>query len=74
VGNISDPAALLIPSAISTFESVPAAEAEAIAAVTRMIEDRVRAAAAKTGVARRDAHPKAHGCVEARLQVMESLP
>jgi catalase len=28
----------------------------------------------RQGSARRDAHPKAHGCVKAELQVMDTLP
>lgn len=68
--------ALLIPSAVtesSPTETVPVEEADAIAVITRGIEALVRAEAS-TGPARRDAHPKAHGCVEARFRVLDGLP
>lgn len=54
-------------------EEIPPGEAEAIEIIVRSIEERVRAAA--QGVpARRDAHPKAHGCVHAELRVRDDLP
>ena len=58
----------------SRFEQVPAGEAEAIAAITQAIEQRVRAAAVADPPARRDAHPKMHGCVEAEFRVLDTLP
>ncbi len=66
----------LIPSgpAGSPFERVPPGEADAIAAITEVIEKRVRATAAADPPARRDAHPKMHGCVEAELRVLGGLP
>lgn len=74
----SDPDTLLIPAAgpgSSPLESAPAGEAAAIAAVTQMIETKVKSvAAASGGVAHRDAHPKAHGTVEARFEVRAGLP
>ncbi len=54
-------------------EVVPAGEAEAIRIITKAIEDRV-AAAAKGGLAHRDAHPKAHGCVKAQFRVLDDVP
>ena len=66
----------LIPQAApgtSPWETVPASEAQAIAAITGAIEARVRVAA-RTAPARRDAHPKAHGCVEAEFRVLDGLP
>ncbi len=57
-----------------TLERVPLEEAQAILAITEVIEARVRAAAAAHPPARRDAHPKMHGCVEATLQVADGLP
>ena len=54
-------------------EIVPPSEAEALQIIVQAIEDRVRAAA-KTGPARRDAHPKAHGCVRAEFRVLDDLP
>ena len=38
-----------------------------------MIEETVRAEA-KNGLARRDAHAKAHGCVQAEFRVLDNLP
>ena len=58
----------------SPFETVPPGEAAAIAAVVQAIEAQVRAGFAKTGHAIRDAHPKMHGCVFARLEVSTDLP
>ena len=54
-------------------EIVPPGEADAVRIIVRAIEDRVRAAA-KSGPARRDAHPKAHGCVRAEFRVLDDLP
>lgn len=54
-------------------EVVPPGEADDILAMVRMLEDQVRAQA-KTGPARRDAHAKAHGCVRAEFQVLDTLP
>lgn len=58
---------------VSAWDNTPESEPAAIAAIVRAIAARVRAAAAG-GVAHRDAHPKAHGCVEAQFQVLENLP
>ncbi len=58
----------------SPWEQVPPGEAEAISAITQAIEQRVRATAAADPPARRDAHPKMHGCVEAELRVLDGLP
>jgi prostaglandin-endoperoxide synthase 2 len=66
---------LLIPTVdASPFEQIPPTEAAAIAEITATIEQRVRAAAAADPPARRDAHAKMHGCVEAELTVVEGLP
>jgi len=54
-------------------EVLPPGEAEAISAIVTMVEQRVVAAAA-SGRARRDAHPKAHGCVSAEFHVLDDLP
>lgn len=51
-------------------EIIPPGEAEAISAVVQAIEDRVRSGKP----ARRDAHPKAHGCVRAEFRVLDDLP
>ncbi|QUD87349.1 peroxidase family protein [Phenylobacterium montanum] len=64
----------LIPEGLSSFEAVPPGEAEAIAIIAQLAEQRVRAAAASNPPARRDAHAKMHGCVEAELKVLEGLP
>ncbi len=69
--------ALLIPSAVteaSPSETIPVQEADAIAAVTQSIEAMVRAGAAADGLARRDEHPKAHGCVRAAFEILPDLP
>jgi hypothetical protein len=58
---------------IAAGEAVPPEEAAAIATIAASIEDQVRAAAL-TGPARRDAHPKAHGCVQAEFEVLGGLP
>jgi len=58
----------------SPFEHVQPGEAEQIAAIAEVIAQRVRAQAAADPPARRDAHPKMHGCVEAELKVPEGLP
>jgi hypothetical protein len=57
----------------ATLEVEPPGEAEAIWAIVQAIEEEVRTAA-KTGPARRDAHPKAHGCVRAEFRVMDAVP
>ena len=70
------PVADLIPDDLSggpPWEAAPASEAGAIRTITQMIATRVRAAAANAP-ARRDAHPKAHGCVEAEFRVLDDLP
>lgn len=55
------------------WEIEPIGEADAIAVVTAMIETQVRTAAISPP-ARRDAHPKAHGCVSAQVRVLGELP
>ncbi len=55
-------------------EIVPPGEADALRIIVRAIEDRVRAAAATNKPARRDAHPKAHGCLRAEFRVLDDLP
>jgi hypothetical protein len=59
--------------ALIADEIVPPGEADALRSIVQLIEDRVRAGA-KTGPARRDAHPKAHGCVRAEFRVLDDLP
>ncbi|HEY2658236.1 MAG TPA: catalase family protein [Caulobacteraceae bacterium] len=69
-------AANLIPddaSAGPPWEAAPDGEADAIGVIVQAIEARVRAAAVNAP-ARRDAHPKAHGCVEAEFRVLDDLP
>jgi hypothetical protein len=48
-------------------------EGEATQQIVWMIEDSVRADA-KNGAVRRDAHGKAHGCVQAKFSVLRKLP
>ncbi len=55
-------------------EVVPPGEAAAISIITQQIEDKVRATAVSNPPARRDAHAKAHGCVQARFEVLDNLP
>jgi hypothetical protein len=75
VGGLIEQAGELMPAApgSSGLETIPAGEAEVTQAVARLIEVRVRAAA-RNGPAHRDAHPKAHGCAEAYLDVLPKLP
>lgn len=60
------------PPGSSAWETVPSSEADAIRIIAAMVEARVRAAAVDCP-ARRDAHQKAHGCVEAEFEVLDSL-
>jgi hypothetical protein len=62
------------PADGAPWEEIPPGEAEATATIASLAEQRVRAAAAKQMPAMRDAHAKMHGCVEARLHVLEGLP
>lgn len=62
-----------LPPSESSLESVPDDEATAVATITEMISTRLRATA-QPGLAARDAHPKAHGCVAAMLQILDNLP
>jgi hypothetical protein len=59
--------------ALLAGEVAPPGEAEAIAFITGVIEDRIRRAA-RSGPARRDAHAKPHGCVRAEFRVLDDLP
>jgi hypothetical protein len=54
-------------------EVVPPGEAEALRRIVEAIEGRVREAA-RHGPARRDAHPKMHGCVRAEFRVLDTVP
>jgi hypothetical protein len=63
----------LLPTSASSNEEVPANEDEATQQIVRMIEESVRAEA-KNGLARRGAHAKAHGCVQAEFRVLDNLP
>lgn len=55
-------------------EAIPADEPAAIAAVTDSIKASVQAGFNKDGHAFRDAHRKAHGCVQAKFTVLDKLP
>jgi hypothetical protein len=61
------------PALASSIEQVPANEDGAIQQIMRMIEESVRTES-KNGAAHRDAHPKAHGCVQAKFSVLHKLP
>ena len=63
----------LLPASASSDEEVPANEDEATQQIVRMIEESVRAEA-RNGLARRGAHAKAHGCVQAEFRVLDNLP
>ena len=63
----------LLPASASSNEEVPANEDEATQQIVRMIEESVRAEA-RNGLARRGAHAKAHGCVQAEFRVLDNLP
>ncbi|MGD0271716.1 MAG: catalase family protein [Candidatus Sulfotelmatobacter sp.] len=66
----------LIPddlSGLPPWEAVPTDETEAVKTIVQKIETNVRAAATNSP-ARRDAHPKAHGCVAAAFNVLDNLP
>ncbi len=54
-------------------EEVPANEDAATRQIVQMIEESVRAEA-KNSAAHRDAHVKAHGCVQAEFRVLQKLP
>jgi hypothetical protein len=61
------------PLAPIAGEAVPPGEADAIGAITGIIETQIRDSA-KTGLARRDAHAKADGVVRAEFRVLDDLP
>ncbi len=66
---------LLIPADGDPYpdEATPADEAAAVTIVLDALSTAVRADATP-GAAKRDAHPKAHGCVRARFRVLGDLP
>lgn len=64
---------LIAEAQSSPWEARPAGEAAAAQAVLRMIEAQVRDQA-QGGHALRDAHPKMHGCAQARFEVLDGLP
>jgi hypothetical protein len=55
-------------------EAIPPGEAGAIAIIEEIIAKGVKAQAASDPPARRDAHPKPHGCVAAEFRVLDNLP
>ena len=55
-------------------EVIPTGEAEATRAVLQVVEAKVRDAARSNPPARRDAHPKGHGCVSAEFRILDNLP
>ncbi len=66
----------LIPADLpdaSPWEVVPPNEAQATQTIAAALAKLVRAAAVNAP-ARRDAHPKAHGCVAAQFRVLDDLP
>lgn len=67
-------AAMAAPAPNAEGEVIPPDEAAATAAVTEMIRASVQSGFDKTGRAFRDAHRKAHGCVQAKFTVLGNLP
>jgi catalase len=55
-------------------EVIPPGEAEATRAIIQLVEAKVRDAARTDPPARRDAHPKGHGCVRAEFRILHDLP
>ena len=66
--------ALLPPALATNNEEIPSNEDAATQQIVRIIEESVRAQSAKNALARRDAHAKAHGCVQAEFRVLDNLP
>jgi hypothetical protein len=62
-----------LPTGANSNEDVPANEDAATQQIEQMIEESVRAEA-KNGLARRGAHAKAHGCVQAEFRILDKLP
>ena len=62
------------PAPNADGEVIPADEAASIAYVTSALKASVQKKAAEEGRAFRDAHRKAHGCVQARFTVLPQLP
>jgi len=63
-----------LPACASSTEEVPANENAATQQIVRMIEENVRAESSINGLARKGAHAKAHGCVQAKFRVLDNLP
>jgi hypothetical protein len=55
-------------------EVIPPGEAEAMRSILQVVENNVRQAAKTDPPARRDAHPKGHGCVKAEFRILDDLP
>ena len=62
-----------LPARANSNEDVPANEDVATRQIEQMIEENVRAEA-RNGLARRGAHAKAHGCVQAEFRILDKLP
>ncbi|MEQ1639072.1 MAG: catalase family protein [Methylococcales bacterium] len=62
-----------VPALASCNEEIPPNEAAAIQKIVQLLEESVRAEA-KTELARRGAHAKAHGCVKAEFRILDKLP
>lgn len=58
---------------LGSGELIPLYEHDATLKIVQLVEHQVRTAAKKRP-ARRDAHPKAHGCVQADFKVLDNLP
>jgi len=69
----ADEPAVALPRGVVVAQAnpgVPVAEQDAVATLVRMAKEQVRAQHAADGLARRDAHAKHHGCVEASFAVL----
>ena len=64
---------IAVPAKGHCSETIPPGEAAAMAQINALIEAKVRAQAL-TGPARRDAHPKGHGCVRSSFRVLDTVP
>jgi hypothetical protein len=62
-----------LPASASSLEEIPSNEDGAINQFMQMLEEVVRGEAKKS-VAHRDAHAKAHGCVQAKFSILHVLP
>jgi catalase len=58
----------------AVLEVIPPSEEEAVAKLLPFLENMIRQGFTQSPPARRDAHPKAHGCVMATFEVLDTIP